>query len=99
MPGIKRSLQWGLFKNQTENYYCSYRIIISILNLNHMVFVFYPFCMYTFVFIACDMKNTSKLGFYCTRHYMSPFFCQWILEDNNTRQCNKALNSCVAYDD
>jgi len=60
MPEIKKSLQWGLLKNRTEKYYCSNRSIISILNLNHMVFVFYPFCMYTFMFIACDMKKLQS---------------------------------------
>ena len=60
IPWIKKSFQWGLCKNQTENYYCSYKSIISILNLNLMVFFFYPFCIYTFVFIVWDLKKNFK---------------------------------------
>jgi len=48
-----------------------------------------------------QMKLESKLllEFHCTRHSVSPLFCQQILKEYNTRKCFKVLVSFLVYGD
>lgn len=70
----------GLFQNETQNYCCGYKKLIT-LHLNLITFFFNPVYIYIFTFIlwAMDNKNLNnkiQLGFHCARHYTCPFFRQ-----------------------